>query len=1043
MEKDRPEMESLPCTQGSNELTETEFKNGLLKMSNNKACGPDRIPVKLYKHSEKCQQLLCELIQKIWSTEEVPVKFARATFVMLYKNKGSKNDPAKYRCIGLLCHSYKVLNQCLLHRLEQETASFLSEWQAGFRKQRGCRDNVLVLRTIYDDMLEMGEKLYVSFIDYSAAFDSVSHKFIDKALKRAGASNKSRALFRAIYNAASATTKVQSVDGSEVLSAPFPINRGVVQGDITSPLYFILALELILRKHDNISGKGIKFGDTMLDTLGYADDAALLDCDIDVATARVTSIARGSKQDADMEINASKTEVMHVMEQGRVASATTAELKAVCKFKCPHVGCPRVFHNAHGCKCHAGKCSRKDWIEVSKILDARGETGSREFLIRWKGYGAEHDLWEPRKNIHPELISEYLHANNLYDHEWPGERCPWCDKPCKNAHGVKIHMRWCDFKPDEDQNFTGTCAEKRVKQNKLQEAQKAKRKVFCDGIELENVYTFKYLGSIFSADGNETNDVKRRIALAMQRMGVLRHVFDSNISLGLKMKVYKSAICSLLTYGCEAWSLNEKTIAMLNGANARCLSRFTGKDAHTEASARTRSYDLVAAIRQRRFKWLGHILRMHEHRLVKLAVKRQHELNRAGNMFHDVPAGLTLAQIIGVAKDRARWKRLSTFIGRPTSAVKLWPAPNMSTTPPREGAITRAVARNTSIVKPSATHRSPQLTSQTTMKKYRARDAHELLLRPTNEKNAVDRWLKMKKPKRNKKPPKGLTDKQRVGEAHAHFIIHHGSRGDAMRFLNTNPRAASISATTLKKLEQMRNAPDPPATDLAATTASTPTPPPTPIPRRTSTMWAKAATLSTPPMQSNSPAPTQQQPSSSTSTTATSTLPQASNSTAVVPMFPQWATVKDLVFSSSEESSDANSDLTMTTTMQTTVESITPTSPGAPRLTASICLPPSFSLSISPIKDSILSATPSKMHPSQINDKSLSPIRRVPTRSQRTPPLSGILLLGVPSPITTTPPRILGYHTCPQQHHHNIYTPTNTHTHTLPVYQRHTHSERT
>ena len=31
--------------------------------------------------------------------------------------------------------------------------------------------------------------MYVSFIDYSAAFDSVSHKFIDKALKAAGASD--------------------------------------------------------------------------------------------------------------------------------------------------------------------------------------------------------------------------------------------------------------------------------------------------------------------------------------------------------------------------------------------------------------------------------------------------------------------------------------------------------------------------------------------------------------------------------------------------------------------------------------------------------------------------------------------------------------------------------------------------------------------------------------------------------------------------------------------------------------------------------------
>jgi hypothetical protein len=33
-------------------------------------------------------------------------------------------------------------------------------------------------------MLEQGKTLYTTFIDYSAAFDTVSHKYIDKALKK-------------------------------------------------------------------------------------------------------------------------------------------------------------------------------------------------------------------------------------------------------------------------------------------------------------------------------------------------------------------------------------------------------------------------------------------------------------------------------------------------------------------------------------------------------------------------------------------------------------------------------------------------------------------------------------------------------------------------------------------------------------------------------------------------------------------------------------------------------------------------------------------
>ena len=70
----------------------------------------------------------------------------------------------------------------------------------------------MTLRTLVEDMLEQGERLVATFVDYSAAFDTVSHKFLDLALADAGASHKSRAIFRAIYRAASASTKVPDTD---------------------------------------------------------------------------------------------------------------------------------------------------------------------------------------------------------------------------------------------------------------------------------------------------------------------------------------------------------------------------------------------------------------------------------------------------------------------------------------------------------------------------------------------------------------------------------------------------------------------------------------------------------------------------------------------------------------------------------------------------------------------------------------------------------------------------------------------------------------
>ena len=157
----RPDMPQLPNTQGVDNLTMDDVRRGVAKMKANKACGPDEIPVEVFKHCPKWMDLLASLIVKIWHYEDVPTDFAQATFVMLYKNKGSSDDPTKYRCLVMLNHTYKVLSQCLLARIEEETAAYLSEWQAGFRSKRGCRDNILTLRTIYDWVLAERKELHV------------------------------------------------------------------------------------------------------------------------------------------------------------------------------------------------------------------------------------------------------------------------------------------------------------------------------------------------------------------------------------------------------------------------------------------------------------------------------------------------------------------------------------------------------------------------------------------------------------------------------------------------------------------------------------------------------------------------------------------------------------------------------------------------------------------------------------------------------------------------------------------------------------------
>ena len=156
----------------------------------------------------------------------------------------------------------------------------------------------------------------------------MSHRFLDEALVKAGASVKVRAMFRAVYSSASAFTTVPAPDGKEAKSEVFSIKRGVVQGDITSPLYFILALELILPRYDDDTAKGLPFANPMLHTLGYAEDVGLIDIGniegCQRASERVSSIAVGSRDDADIGISIPKTKVLHVRRQDDT-SATTSE----------------------------------------------------------------------------------------------------------------------------------------------------------------------------------------------------------------------------------------------------------------------------------------------------------------------------------------------------------------------------------------------------------------------------------------------------------------------------------------------------------------------------------------------------------------------------------------------------------------------------------------------------------------------------------------------------------------------------------------------
>ena len=158
------------------------------------------------------------------------------------------------------------------------------------------------------------------------------------------------------------------------------------------------------------------------------------------------------------------------------------------------------------------------------------------------------------------------------------------------------------------------------------------------GGDIKNVFKFKYLGSLFDEDAEQSQDVRSRIAQALARCDKLRHVLDSpKLSVQLKLRLYKAAVCSILTYGCETWRLTPPIMRQINGVNSKMLARFTGKPIPQEACPASTSYNLVKHIRIRRFKWLGQILVADPSRLIYQAVTEQRKMGLPGNILTDFP----------------------------------------------------------------------------------------------------------------------------------------------------------------------------------------------------------------------------------------------------------------------------------------------------------------------------------------------------------------------------------------------------------------------
>ena len=107
-----------------------------------------------------------------------------SVFIPIPKKSNAK-ECTNHR-VALNSHTSKVMLNILQARLQQYVNCELSDVQAGFRKGRGTRDQIVSISWIMEKATEFQKNIGFCFIDYAKAFDCVDHHKLWKILKEMG-----------------------------------------------------------------------------------------------------------------------------------------------------------------------------------------------------------------------------------------------------------------------------------------------------------------------------------------------------------------------------------------------------------------------------------------------------------------------------------------------------------------------------------------------------------------------------------------------------------------------------------------------------------------------------------------------------------------------------------------------------------------------------------------------------------------------------------------------------------------------------------------